>query len=205
MPTFEEILAKASPSTGSVHLLVGGELVGEIRELERQLTNAKPPTSLGERNPATVIAEQIAALQERMRASEVEFKLQAMGGRAWDALKVLQPQREKEEDLEAYAGRFFDWSTIMVSRTCVDPVMTPEQVAQLVDRMPGSSWDELSNACWALNAGKVSVPFSAAVSALTSGSDETSRRPSSSASPPPGSAARNGRRAPRTSTTKPAV
>jgi hypothetical protein len=205
MPSFEEVLAKASPSTGSVRLLVGGALVGQIRELERQLGAAPAPQSLGEVSPARLLAEQITTLQEQMRDSEVEFRLRAMGGRAWEALKTVQPTREKDEASEAFAARWFDWMALLVSRTCVDPLMSAEQVAQLADQMPGSSWDELTAECWGLNAGKVSIPFSAAAFALTQVSEPTSRRPPNSASRPAGSSAKSAPKRPRTSTTKPAA
>lgn len=205
MPTFEEIKAKASPSETTVTLVLGGEYLERIRQLEAQIRDAPPPASLAERNPVTVLAEQIAELQEQMRESQVDFHLRSMPGRQWDRFKFYEPRRNKDEDDDTFAGRFFDWMCRLVSLTCVDPKMSPEQVAELVDLMPGSSWDLLSESAWGLNSGKVSVPFSAAAFAWTSGSDETSRRPSSSGSATPDSEAKSPPKRRRTSTTKPAA
>lgn len=195
----------AAPSEATVPLILGGQYLEEIRALERQLAAAQPPASLADRNPATVIAEQIAELQSKMRGTEVEFRLRAMPGRQWDRFKFGQPARAKDEDADAFSDRFFGWMCRLVSLTCIDPVMTPEQVAELVDKMPGSSWDHLSEAAWAQNSGKVSVPFSAAAYALTSTSDEASRRPSNSASATPDSSAKSPPKRRRTSATKPAA
>lgn len=192
----------AAPSETTVPLVLGGQYLEQIRQLEAQLRDAAPPASLAERNPATAIVEQIAALQEQMRGTEVDFRLRSMGGRAWDRFKFTQPTRAKDEDDDAFAERFFAWMCRLVSLTCVEPVMTPEQVAELVDRMPGSSWDTLSEAAWGLNSGKVSVPFSAAAYALTSGSDATSRRPPNSESATAASAAKSAPKRRRTSTTR---
>lgn len=201
MPTFEEIKARASLPETTVTLIVDGKHLERIRDLEAQLRVAQPPTSLAERNPATVLAEEIADLQEEMRDSVVAFKLRAMGGRRWDRFKFTQPQRAKDEDEDAFSERFFLWLCVLVSITCIDPVMTAEEVAELVDLLPGSSWDELSSEAWALNSGKVSIPFSAAAFGLTTSSGGTSRRPSSSESRTPGSSAKSAPKRRRTSTT----
>lgn len=206
MATFAEILAKASPSETTVTLVLAGQYLEQIRQLEEQARTAPPPASLADRNPVTVIAEQIAALQDQMRESQVDFHLRSMPGRQWDRFKFGQPTRSKDEDDDAFSARFFDWLCRLVSLTCIEPKMAPEQVAELVDLMPGSSWDALSDAAWSLNAGKVSVPFSSAAFALTSNSDATSRRPSSSASVTADSAAKSAPKRRRTSTTqKPAA
>lgn len=203
MRTFDEVLALAAPSETTVPLVLGGQYLEQIRQLEQKLRDAAPPASLAERNPATVIAEQIAELQERMRGTEVDFHLRAMPGRQWDKFKFLQPTRAKDEDDDAFLARFFDWLCQLVSKTCIDPVMTAEQVAALVDRMPGSSWDTLSDTAWGQNAGKVTVPFSAAAYAWTSASDETSKRQPNSESATPASAATSPPKRRRTRTTKP--
>lgn len=187
MPTFDEILAQASLPEDTVTLCLNGVLANQVHDLERQLLNAQAPTSLGERSQASVIAEQIEALREQMRASEVDFRLRALPGREWRKLHNRLPVRSQSSSDEEFNDRFFAWTTELVSRSCFEPAMAPEQVIDLVDRLPGSSWDALSGAAWALNAGKVNVPFSSAVSALTQISGSESRRQPGSVSASPDS------------------
>jgi hypothetical protein len=196
--TFEEIKAKASRPATVVSLCLDGAALGEIRALERQLAEAPLPTNLGERNPATVIAEQIQAVQARVAESMVDFHLRAVRGVDWVPFWETRPTPAEGESAEEFNARWFPFVCQIVSLTCVDPVMTPEQVVELVDDLPMDSWLELSEAAWALNTNKVSVPFSAAVSALSQISGETSRRPSESGSRSPSSAARKPAKKPRT-------
>jgi hypothetical protein len=157
----------AAPSEATVPLVLGGQYLTQIRALETELAKARDPESLGERNPRVAIAEQIEALRKEMAGTAVDFQLRSMPGRQWEKFKFLRPTRAKDEDEDAFVDRFFTWTCQMVSKTVTDPAMSPEQVAELVDQMPGSSWDELAEAAFDLNAGKVSVPFSAAAFAAT--------------------------------------
>lgn len=206
MTTFDEILARVSLPRDSVSLCLDGAAMARIRELERQLQGAAVmPTSLAERSPASVIAEQIEQLREEMRGTEVEFELQAIPARDWTPIYAALPDRGKDESAETFSTRWFAWMAEMVSRTVVEPVMTVEQVGQLVDRLPAASWSLLSEAAWSLNTGKVAVPFSAAGYATTSASAETSKQPPESAVPTAGGAAASHPKRRRTSTTKPAA
>ncbi len=202
MPTFEEIKARASRPATVVSLCLDGEALGEIRELEKQLDNAPVPTNLGEPSVAHQIREQIEAVQERCRESMVDFKLRAIRGPDWAPFWATRPIPDKDESSEEFGGRWFTFVCDLVSRSVVDPAMTPEQVAELADELPQDSWNELSDEAWTLNTNKVSVPFSAAVSALTSSSDEKPRRRPSTASPSADSEASPPAKRPRTTTPK---
>lgn len=201
MTSFDEILAKAAPPELVVPLIVGGNQLARIRELEQELKDAPPPMSLADRSPASAIGEQIAALQEEMRGTEVEFKLRAAPGRVWNRLQVARPVPQKDESEDAYADRVFAWTCAMLAATCVDPMMTVAQVETLAESLSGGAWDSLTNSAFTLNAGTVSVPFSPAAFAWTQSSAETSKRPPDSESPTAGSAAKAGRKRPPTSTT----
>lgn len=201
MPTFEEVMALASLPEDTLPLCLAGKLVGEVADLQRQRMEAGPASSIGERSPAAVIDDQIRELAERMRAATVPFKLRAMDGKKWDAHYAVLPLKGKDESDKAYAPRKYAWVAEMVSLTCVDPVMTPEQVDELVGKLHGLHWDKLSNTCWALNAGEVEAPNFVNVSPEILISDGTSEPPSTQVS-----ASANGKvvsrpRRPRTSTT----
>jgi hypothetical protein len=203
--SFDEVMAMAALPERVVPLIVAGDHLQRIAELEREIANTPAPTSLGDRNPVSDIIDEIERLMEEMRGSEVEFHLRAVGGKQWDRLTVAKPMRQKDETTDSYGDRWFDWMCIHVAATCTDPVMTPQQVAQLAAKLPGSSWDRLGSECWSLNSGEVSIPFFVAGSARTPSSGETSRLQPASASPSAGSAAKSRPARRRTSTTTPAV
>lgn len=167
MTTFDDIVKQAQRPETSVALCLLGNLVAEYRELERKLqTASRVADSLGERSEASVIAERMRDLETQMSDSTVTFRLQAMKARAWSDFKDTRPVKLDDETEQQLNDRFFDWVCQLVSRCCVDPEMTPDQVAELVDHLSGAQWDELSNAAWRLNAQGVAVPFSVAASAL---------------------------------------
>ena len=173
MTSFEEILAGARLPETSVSLCLRGDLDAQWRELERQLQSApRHPTSLGKRSEASVLAEQIQALEAEMAASQVTFTMRADSAKSWSDFVATGPKREKGEDAEAWSARWFDWMCLLISRACVEPAMTAEQVAQLCDVLSAAQWDDLSNAAWNLNARAVPVPFSLAASALTESGEQ---------------------------------
>lgn len=168
MTTFDEVIAGARRPETAVPLCLRGDLDAEWRELERQLPNAsRVAANLGERSEASVLAEKMAALREQMLEAERVFRFRAMHPRVWSDFHATQPEKGKDEDLAEFKARWFAWVCKLVSDCAIDPVMTPEQVAELVDVLSGAQWDQLSNAAYGLNASRQAIPFSAAVSALT--------------------------------------
>ena len=201
MPTFEEVMALASLPEETLALCLAGNLVGELADLQRRRAEASPAASISERSPAAVLDEQIGELAERMKANTVVFKLRAMNGKTWDNLYAKLPTRGKDETDEAWRPRQFAWVAEMVSLTCVDPVMTGEQVGELVDRLHGLAWARLQNTCWTLNQGEVEAPNFVNVSPETPLSGGTSPPPTTQASALANGKVANRQRRPSTSTT----
>lgn len=172
MTSFEDILAQARLPETSVSLCLRGDLDAQWRELTRKLEGAsRTAASLGERSEASTIAEQILALEAEMSASTVAFTLRADTAKDWSDFQATRPTKKDDQD-ETFTARWFDWVCRMVSRAAVDPVMSPEQVGQLCDRISGAQWDELSDAAWNLNSRSATVPFSYAASAMIPSDDQ---------------------------------
>lgn len=168
MTTFEELIAQAKRPGTSVSLCLRGDLTVPYRELERKLQTAdRTAPSLGQRSEAALIAEQMRALETQMAEATTSFTLEAMHPKAWADLWAARPTRAADEEDEAWQERWFAWVCLIVSRSVTGPVvMTAEQVAQLCDVLSGGQWDELSNTAFGLNGERITIPFSAAVSAL---------------------------------------
>jgi hypothetical protein len=202
MATFAEIKARASRPETSVSLCLAGSVLARYRDLEQRLERASTVApSLGERSEASLLAEQLRDLEAEMSDASHTFVLRAMHPREWADFRLTVPERGEDED--AFKTAYFAWLAELVSRCCIDPVMTSAEVTELVDDLSGSQWDKLANETWALNADEVTIPFSAAASALI-GSDETrSRQPSPSDEAPPAGSAKSRRKPPPTNTTTP--
>jgi hypothetical protein len=172
---FDDVLKLASPPSRVLPLCLSGEVLEEIDRLEAELESTPPPSNVSD-DGRRRIAEAIRDAQERMRSSVVDFHLRAMpvrGEQGWMAMMARQPDRKENEAGEAYQARIFPWYAEVVSRTVTDPVMTPEQVEELVDRLHGATWTQLATACMNLNGGKLDIPNSEAASALTRDSEPT--------------------------------
>jgi hypothetical protein len=171
--SFEDILAGARLPETSVSLCLRGDLDAEWRELERKLQSAsRESASLGRRSEASILAERVKALEAEMAASQVTFTMRADSAKRWSDFVATQPKRQKGETDEAWSGRWFDWMCQLISRACVEPAMTAEQVAQLCDVLSAAQWDDLGNGAWNLNARTTPVPFSLAASALTESGEQ---------------------------------
>ncbi|GIG63606.1 hypothetical protein Lfu02_79780 [Longispora fulva] len=167
MTEFADILAVAQRPATSVPLCLRGDLVAEFRALERDLEQAdRRAPSLAEASPAAVIAARMNALREQMLAATVAFRLEAMPPAAWSDFLATQPAKSKDIDEDAFKAAWYAWVCQLVAHTCTDPVMTAEQVDQLVPRLSGEQWARLSDTAWSINASEVNVPFSVAASVL---------------------------------------
>lgn len=206
MPTIEEILSIAELPEESVPLCLRGTLVAQFERLEQELRDAPTQaTSLGDIPAAVDIARRMDALREEMQASTVPFLLRAKPAREWSDFFNTQPEKVDGQDDSAFTDAWHLWLCKMVAITCVDPVMTAEQVDQLVGKLSGNQWQRLSDAAWAVNAQQQSVPFSAAASAVLQATGGKLRQPETSGSPDLGSLAGNPEPSPNTSTTTTAV
>jgi len=175
MTAFDTLITQARLPETTVPVCLRGDLVAEFQALERQLQTASTVApSLGERAPARVIAEQMQALREEMTAAEIPVRLRALPALEWANFAATRPApRKDDESKDAWLARWFAWMAELVSRCAIDPVMTVEQVGQLVDHLSGVQWDDLSNAAWSLNEQRVKIPFSDAASGLTQAPEPT--------------------------------
>jgi hypothetical protein len=169
---FDDIKKKASLPVRVVPLCLAGELVEEHAQLERQLAELKPATSLEGSGKQTIL-EALDAVRERMVDATVDFHLKALPARPWALFYSGMPARKEAESDEEWEPRIFAWQADMVSRVCVDPAMTADQVGELVDIIHARSWSVLANAAFMVNMGGIDIPNSVAVSDLTPGTEQT--------------------------------
>ena len=149
---------------------------------------AKPDSGMLVGNPeAKQLAEEITALEERMKASTVIVEHRALTRKRWVELMEAHPPRDENKDDEAFG--------VNVS-TFVDAAMAEsiESVAyasngEPVEGFTGADWpevaDEISNAQWQafafdlfrLNNGVTTGPTSRAASLVMRSSEKNSGQP----------------------------
>ena len=161
MPDISDILRQATPREAVVAVCLAGDLVGEVDRLQQELAAVGDDwrqQSIGDVHPAIALVKGIEDLREQMRDATVEFRLRALGHRAFSNLIAEHPA---PKDAEAAEG--FDPGTFLpalLAACCTDPVMTAEQATQLLDVLNDGQARELFAAVLAVNREPSPLPFS---------------------------------------------
>ncbi|HEX5543679.1 MAG TPA: hypothetical protein VFX60_19350 [Micromonospora sp.] len=172
--SFAEIRQRARRPEATVPVCLAGDLVAEHEELDRQLQAQRADGDGGiEGDSRAWLAEQIRALEERMREDTYPFRLRALRRPEFKALLAACPPRRTEsgEVDERDAGRGFDIDALyerLVPASIIDPEPGPDLDAVLAELTDGQ-FVELGNAAFFLNRGSVDVPFSRAASVILRG------------------------------------
>lgn len=164
MASIEDILAKAKPRERTVMVCIAGDVAGELDRLQDELSRVSSdwePQDLTDVHPGRALAEQMKALREQARAAEVPFLLRYIGDKAYSDLMAAHPS---SDDSQAFDSETFPRALIAAS--CVDPVMTEEQAAQLFEKINEGEIKKLFDAAWDVHNASDIVPFSLAASAL---------------------------------------
>jgi hypothetical protein len=182
MASIEDLLAQARPVTRTARLCLRGDLIAAREDAERRLLAARVEDDrLNEPDTAPGIAAEIVALEAEQDAASVEFKMQALSRTAWQSLVEANPpsEQEKEKDLDYGAG----FPAAAIAASCADPVMSLEQVNQLLDVISSAQFLKLWNTVMAVNLGVDDLPKSVAATATLRSSGERSTTPLPEGSP----------------------
>jgi hypothetical protein len=165
MPSIDDILAQATPRERTVLVCIRGDLVGEADRLQDEMnrvTSDWEPADLTDVHPGRELAVKLKEVREQIKAAEVPFKLRYIGDRAYSDLMAAHPA---SDDGQAFDSDSFPRALIAAS--CVDPVMSEEQVAQLFEKINEGEIKKLFDAAWDVHNSSEIVPFSLLASALT--------------------------------------
>ncbi|WP_431903629.1 hypothetical protein [Nonomuraea sp. bgisy101] len=153
-----------------VPIVMRGDLQLRFEELERRLEAARRAPAadslVGNGGEVRNLAEQIETVRQEMQAHVRVFKLRALGKKAWSDLAAKHPPRK--EDLPADHNRETFPLAALVACS-VKPQLTTEKAEKLVELITQGQWNALWNAILGLNGDSGAVPFSAAASAILSG------------------------------------
>ncbi|MFW3474464.1 hypothetical protein ACN24M_24680 [Streptomyces microflavus] len=172
MPDIKALLAKARPREGSVTILLDGQIAGEIERLEAELLTVSEdwqPSDLTEQHPGRKVSEQIAKLRKQAKASEGAFRFRYIGDEAYSSLLAAHPSKDPQEGFDSVT-----FPRALIAASCVDPVMTEDDVKALFEVVTQGQIKALFDTAWDVHNSNGLVPFSLAASALLAalGGDE---------------------------------
>lgn len=162
---FAEILGTARRRETTVGICLAGDLSAEADRISAQLATvaARPGLgSLADVDPRIALEAELAEVHELMRQSETQFRFQALPRQAWRDLLAEHPPRPGKEDEEVWNPETI--GVPLIAACAIDPVMTVDQVEQLLDVVNQAGRNLLFNAAYEANTGPVRVPFSPAAS-----------------------------------------
>jgi hypothetical protein len=196
---FESKMAGAQQAERTVEICLRGDLVAELQDLERQAMRARADRSPSKEDAtAADFVAQILAKQAEMREAAEVFRLRPLSPRKYRALREQHPPRrdDKGEPFPADVNVGFNMDTFphaLIPLCAVTPQLTDEKWRQLLgdsdtsaaaleaegkedEILDGlvtySQYMDLVNACYILNEGDVSVPFSPAALLTSRDSDD---------------------------------
>jgi hypothetical protein len=162
--SIEDILARAKPREKTVLVCIRGDLAGEAERLQDELSRVSTdwePADLTDVHPGRELAEQLKELREQVREAEEPFLLRYIGDKAYSDLMAAHPSKD---DNEAFDSESFPRA--LVAASCVEPVMSEEQVAQLFEVINEGEIKKLFDAAWDVHNSSDMVPFSLLASGL---------------------------------------
>ena len=167
MASIEDILAEATPRERTVKVCIRGDLAGRAEQLQEDLAQVSSdwePEALTDVHPGRELAVQLKEVREQIKAAERPFTLRYIGDKAYSDLMAAHPSKD---DSQAFDSESFPRALIAAS--CVDPVMTEEQVTQLFEVINEGEIKKLFDAAWDVHNSSEMVPFSLLASALAAG------------------------------------
>lgn len=181
MTEWRDKLKQARLPEAVVPIVLRGDLAAEHEQLTRQLDEAKSrgPSSLAG-SGAGRIEDRLREIADEMRESVVEFTLRALPRTkrpndrrpSWRELREQYPPREKNgemlrEDILAGFVDALQFPEPLVRASVISPELTDDDWDELLPNISDGQFDELVNAAWTLNRGKIDIPFSSAGSGTT--------------------------------------
>ncbi|MFJ4932305.1 hypothetical protein ACIP8U_00340 [Streptomyces pseudovenezuelae] len=163
MASIEDILQQATPRERTVKVCIRGDLAGEAERLTDELAKVSEdwePSDLAETHPGRAIAAELKSVREQIKSAEVAFTLRYVGDKAYSDLLAAHPG---DNDNELFSS---DFPKALLAASCVDPVMTEEQVGALFEKLNQGEIKRLFDAAWDVHNSSEIVPFSLAASAL---------------------------------------
>lgn len=172
MTTAKDLLATARLRESTLRLVTRGDLLAEHEEAVADLERlTKAAVSVTDETAAA--AELVQSLEADIEASTVTLRFRALSRSAYQALLTEHPGREGEDEV-------WNWQTFvpaLIAACLIDPVMTVDEVVELLDLITEGQRDELFSAAYDVNQSVTRVPFSERASVVTRWREQSATPP----------------------------
>lgn len=160
MASIKDILAVASDPTNhreaTARILLDQTLANRHAELKSELERRAAEFVDNILKPAAVqeLAKQVTAVEDEIRAAEIEFRFRGIPYRDWMTLIAAHPPTAAQQKVSRNADHNPDtFEPAAIAASCVDPEMTPEDAAQIRELLPFDSYTLLWTTCLTVNRG----------------------------------------------------
>jgi len=175
--SFKDKLKAAKLPQNTLSVCLRGDLFAPIQALANQLAEIQQQEDDTDRfikNPdAKRISDEIEALRTEMREGTEDFVVHAMSKDKWNELRARHKPRDNEVR-DIHTGVNIDtFNAELLPATVIEPVMDDQDWADLIDVMSDKQYEDLVDACWAINRSEVNVPFSQAASTIRKSGSES--------------------------------
>lgn len=169
MVDFDDLRSKARRRRETAKVLLDASLISRHADLEAALAAAIEHDSRhgGDYGPGTSrpLAAEIETLEAEIEAAQDTFVFESVGAARWYALLAEHPPTKEQKALGA--DRNPDtFLPAAIAASCVDPVMSDEDVAWLADALTAGEWAKLAYACCLANEGAGDRPKSSLASTI---------------------------------------
>jgi hypothetical protein len=174
--SIDDVFADAKLPTRSVPLCLRGDLIAAWQDLDRRFNQANEAPDEDTLASATSeeardLAQQMADLEEQMRAATRTFRLQGLPGSKWRELLKAHPPREGDTGDQQTEFNRDTFGVAALAACCAMPKMTLAQAEKLIDeKLTDGQWNTLFAHVWNMHTTAVDVPFSLAASAIRAAS-----------------------------------
>lgn len=162
MTTIDDLLAEITAREKTVKILLDQALLAEHERLEAELV-AELEIDAKENRDAVGpgLAQELVEFEDRIQAARREFRFRAIGKKPWADLLAQHPPTKEHTDLNARLDHNPETFPIAaIAASCVDPVMTVEQVQRLEQALNLAQFDKLWGGCLDANVGGGDSPKS---------------------------------------------
>lgn len=162
MTTIDDLLAEITARESKVRILLDQRLLAEHERLDAELLAATKLDGEENRDPVGPgLAQQLVAFEAAIEAAKREFRFRAVGKKAWADLLALHPPTKEQTAANPRIDHNPETFPIAaIAASCVDPVMTVEQVGRLEEALNLAQFDKLWAACLDANVGAFDSPKS---------------------------------------------
>lgn len=149
MTTIDDLLAEITAREKTVRILLRQDLLAEHDRLEAELVQVCTVDAQENRDPqGPAIAQRIVELEAEIDAAKRSFRFRAVGKKAWaDLLALHPPTKDQLSEAPRLDHNPETFPPAAIAASCVDPVITPEQVDQLEQGLNLAQFDLLWTAC----------------------------------------------------------